>query len=246
MDYALFENLLHMQETLEAGDPTKALRAQFQSFFDEVARRETIGENPDLLAQAFAQGLCLLRAYYNLQNPAASTPNTVVDLSCLLSDLAFCCDLLCTAWHKRIAFSAGDAVQVVCAPRALIWTTLNLLADAVLYAEGQSVRMRAFSTGGFAGISVSAKSRFSADAFQTAVQTPGSSLRFAARTAELHGGNLLFRTGQNRQACITLSLRQRETDGFAPLRETECTDWLLDRLSPVYTAFCDICPPALF
>ena len=174
---------------------------------------------------------------------SANEADAVMDLSALCEDLAFACDLLCDGQNRRIYCTDMQTVFAVCRPRAVLWAALNLLTNAVQYAEGRYIFIGTSETERFVQLSVTCEGDFPIAAFQSGLVRAGSGLWYAEKTARLHGGKLLLAQAHT-QNTVALSL-PRTAYPCQNIAETDFTDWLADSLSPVYTAFCEICTPRL-
>ncbi len=235
-----FSRRLEIMQAAFSKDPqNESLRAELQNFFDALRVNGAESETPQARARAKAEASTLFRRFLNAHPPKREDPIFAVDLSAMCESLAFACDLLCGARGKRIYCTDTACVFAACRPRAMLWAALNLLSNAVLYAQGRYIFIGTSETERQTCLTVSSEGDFPASAFQDGIRRVGSGLHYAAETARLHGGNLLlFR--QMRQSTVALSIAR--TDGAYPrCAEIDFTDWLSDSLSPVYTALCGIC-----
>ncbi len=244
MQNTLLEEIEDMERILQSGSATDALRERLQGYFDELLYQAGSGAPPRLLEDAYRRGMRTLRAFYNAQSPCAQDGRVRLELNAFFEDLAFCCDLLCG--EGRVVFCPTRTVQTVCAPRALLWAALEMLACALRLSGGAPILLRVFAHTDFAGFAVSAPASVPADALARAASRPGSGLCFARRTADAHGGRLLSGCA-GRQATLAFSIRRSGQDALCPAGTRACfADWLSDRLSPVYAALSDLCAPPAF
>lgn len=235
-----FFDLQHLLEQQDTPEPV--LRNRFQTYFDGIAAAKENDEDETEAAQsaAFQKGLSLLRRYYNRQVPPKDEAPVALDIAELCETLSFCCDLLCGAREKRIFCSADAPVPAVCSPRALSWALLNLLSNAVLYSTGKYIFVFVQETENNIVLRVSNEGAFSRAQFEKAVGTKGGGLWFAERAARAHGGALLCLLEPN-YTTLALTIPQKCPDVYPLCPLESFADLLSDRLSPVYTAFCDVC-----
>ena len=244
MQNTLLEEIEDMERILQSGSATDALRDRLQGYFDELLYQAGSGAPPRLLEDAYRRGMRTLRAFYNAQSPCAQAGRVRLELNAFFEDLTFCCNLLCG--EGRVVFCPTRMVQTVCAPRALLWAALEMLACALRLSGGAPILLRVFAHKDFAGFAVSAPASVPADALARAASRPGSGLCFARRTADAHGGRLLSGCA-GRQATLAFSIRRSGQDALCPAGTRACfVDWLSDRLSPVYAALSDLCAPPAF
>ena len=173
-----------MERILQSGSATDALRDRLQGYFDELLYQAGSGAPPRLLEDAYRRGMRTLRAFYNAQSPCAQDGRVRLELNAFFEDVAFCCDLLCG--EGRVVFCPTHAVQAVCAPRALLWAALEMLACALRLSGGAPILLRVFAHTDFSGFAVSTPASVPADALARAASRPGSGLCFARRTADAH------------------------------------------------------------
>lgn len=244
MQDMLSNELQDIRRAIAACGAQDALRERLQGYFDELLRLASAGAKPARLEEAYRKGMQTLCTFYNAQDPNANGARVRLELSGFCEDLAFCCNLLCG--EGRVLFWAPEPVPVVCAPRALLWAALNLLSNALRYAEHAPVVLRVFTHTDFAGLAVASSGRFDAGAFSCAMHKAGGGLGFVRRTASAHGGRL-FLCNARRQTTLALSLARSAQDAQCPAIWQSCfADWLSDRLSPVYAALSDLCAPPVF
>lgn len=235
-----FSRRLEIMQAAFSKDPqNEALRAELQNFFDALRANGTESETPQTRTRAKAEASALFRRFLNARPPKREDPIFTVDVSAMCENLAFACDLLCGARGKRIYCTDTAYVFAACRPRAMLWAALNLLSNAVLYAQGRYIFIGTSETEQRICLTVSSEGTFPVSSFQNGIRRTGSGLHYISETARLHGGNvLLFR--QKMQNTVALSIAR--TDGAYPrCAEIDFTDWLSDSLSPVYTALCGIC-----
>lgn len=229
-----------MRAAFSADAHDERLRSALQDYFDDL---RACADTEPQIGTLTREALLLLRHFRNAQPPSATEPAAVADLTALCEDLAFACDLLCDTWDKRIYCTDTHTVFAVCRPRTLLWAVLNLLANAVQYADGRYIFIGTAETERHIQISVSGEGDFSVADFQDGLSKTGSGLWYAEKTARLHGGQLLL-SKTHTQNTVSLSVA-RTAYACANCTETDFTDWLSDSLSPVYTALCEICTPQL-
>ena len=233
-----------MERILQSGSATDALRERLQGYFDELLYQAGSGAPPRLLEDAYRRGMRTLRAFYNAQSPTAQAGRVRLELNAFFEDLTFCCNLLCG--EGRVVLCPTHAAQAVCAPRALLWAALEMLACALRLSGGAPILLRVFAHKDFSGFAVSAPASVPADTFARAASRSGSGLCFARRTASAHGGRL-FLGCAGKQTTLALSLARSGQDALCPAVFRACfADWLSDRLSPVYAALSDLCAPPAF
>lgn len=236
-----FSHRLQAMQAAFAADPhNEALRGALQDYFDDLRTAADIQPQTGALTR---EALSLLRKFRNAQPPKRAESAVTVDLTAMCEDLAFACDLLCDGRNRRIYCTDTETVFAVCRPRAVLWAALNLLTNAVLYAEGRYIFIGTSETERFVQLSVTCAGDFSVSDFTRGTKRTGGGLWFAEKTARLHGGKL-FLARTHTQNTVALSL-PRTAYLCQNIAETDFTDWLADSLSPVYTAFCEICTPRL-
>lgn len=234
MESTLSQSLARLEAQFFKDPESPVLREGFQDFFDAAFALNATEANRST-AKVMAAGMRLLRRFYNAQLPKADDSHFFISLSDLCENLAFACDLLSGAKEKRIFYSGEENVYTVCCPRAVLWAALNLIANAVFYANGKYIFLHTAQSAQQVFISVSAEGHFPQKCFQTNLLRQGGGLHYAAQTARLHGGAfLLLNEVKNHSVILSLA----KTHAEAPLwAESDFTDWLADRLSPVYAAF---------
>lgn len=238
-----FSHRLQTMQAAFAADPHNAsLRSTLQDYFDDL--RVCAQENLQLpVGELTRAALSLLRKFRNAQPPNPAEAAVTVDLTAMCEDLAFACDLLCDGRNRRIYCANAETVFSVCRPRAVLWAVLNLLTNAVQHTDGRYIFIGTSETEQHVRIFVSCEGDFPISAFQSAPAHTGGGLWYAAETAKLHGGLLLLaQTPVYNTVSLTLP---RKAYTLPCIAETDFTDWLVDSLSPVYTAFCEICTPRL-
>ena len=240
MEQDFLRRLQNMQTAFRENPHNEDLREAMQNYFDDLRAHAHTQPQIGMLTR---EALSLLRRFRNAQPPSTAEPTAAVDLTALCEDLAFACDLLCDAQNKHIYCMDTKTVFAVCRPRAVLWSVLNLLTNAVQYSAGRYIFLGASETARQLRIAVSCEGDFPIPAFQSALIRTGGGLRYAAETAELHGGQLLL-SQTKVQNTVSLTLA-RQTHTSLCVAETDFIDWLADSLSPVYTAFCGICTPSL-
>lgn len=242
MEQDFLRRLQKMQTAFAENPHDESLRSKLQNYFDDLRVCAAVQPQPQV-GILTREAMSLLRRFRNAQPPSAAEAEATVDLTALCEDLAFACDLLCDAQNKRIYCADTQTVFAVCRPRAVLWAALNLLSNAVKYAGGRYIFIGTSETEQYVQIFVTCEGHFPVTDFQSARTCTGGGLRYTAETAKLHDGQLLLLQTQV-QNTVSLSLA-RKTCTFSRTAETDFTDWLADSLSPVYTAFCDICVPSL-
>ncbi len=234
MESTLSQSLALLKTQFFKDPESAALRACFQDFFDTAFSLNPAGMTISA-AQAVQEGMQLLRRFYNAQLPKADDMLFCVSLSDLCENLAFACDLLGGTREKRIFYSGEENICTVCRPRAVLWAALNLITNAVYYARGKYIFLHTARHTRQVFLSVSAEGVFSPAQFSAHVSRQGGGLHYAAQTAHLHGGALLLnRETGGHSVVLSLANVQMKAPSFT---ESDFTDWLADRLSPVYAAF---------
>ncbi len=239
MEQDFLHRLQNMQTAFSENPQDEGLRGALQDYFDDLRMHAAQPQIGMLTREA----LSLLRRFRNAQPPHPGEPTATVDLTALCEDLAFACDLLCDIQNKRIYCTDAQTVFAVCRPRAVLWTALNLLTNAVQYAKGRYIFIGTSQTEQYVQLAVSCAGDFPIRAFQRGSARTGGGLWYAAETAKLHGGQLLLSRTNTQNTVLAVFPRRTCTQPCAT--ETDFTDWLADSLSPVYTAFCEICTPRL-
>lgn len=242
MQQDLSEVLARLQARFVQSPHAPELRAGLQDYFDAaLCTPRTDGRLTAEQAAAVAEGLALLRQICNAQPPKAEDPIFRVSLSELCENLAFACDLLCAPADRRLFYCGEAEVDAACRPHAVLWALLNLLANAISYTRGKYIFLCAAKRPNGTVLRVSAEGIFPFSRFETQLTRRGGGLWYAAQTAALHGGTLLLSHADG-YSPVTLALPHIET--AASTWETpDFTDWLADRLSPVYTALSGIPMP---
>lgn len=240
MEQNFLRRLQQMQTAFQKNPRNEDLRSDLQNYFDDLRTAEEIQPQIGALTR---EALLLLRRFRNAQPPSPAEPEAAVDLTSLCEDLAFACDLLCDGQKKRIYCTDTRVIFGVCRPRAVLWAVLNLLTNAVQYADGRYIFIGTSETAQHIRISVSCAGDFPIPDFRNGLLRTGGGLWYADKTARLHSGQVLL-TQSDTQNTVSLTLARRAYT-CARLAETDFTDWLADSLSPVYTAFCEICTPSL-
>lgn len=233
-----FSDLQHLLE--EQDTPESVLRDRFQTYFDKISAAQSDGAAEVSQSDAFQKGLTLLRRYYNRELPEKDAVPVVLDLADLCETLSFCCDLLCGARGKRIFCSSTSPITAVCTPRALSWAFLNLLSNAVLYSTGKYIFVFVQETEKNIVLRVSNEGTFSRTQFEAAIEKQGSGLWFVEHVARAHGGGLLCIL-EPHYTTLALTIPKKCPDGCPLCPPESFADLLSDRLSPVYTALCDVC-----
>lgn len=234
MDAHLAQTLALLEAQLIENPKTPTLREGFQDFFDAAFARNAAEPNASA-AEAVTEGLWLLRRFYNVQLPKADDLQFCVSLSDLCENLAFACDLLGSTNEKRIFYSGEEEICTACRPRAVLWAALNLISNAVFHTSGKYIFLHTAQSAHHVYLTVSAEGHFPLPQFNKHILRSDGGLHYAAQTARLHGGTL-FLMEEGGCHSVVLSLIKAQT--AAPLwAESDFTDWLADRLSPVYAAF---------
>lgn len=239
MEQDFLHRLQKMQTAFQENPQNEDLRNALQDYFDDLRAADIQPQAGALTREA----LSLLRRFRNAQPPSAEESAATVDLTAMCEDLAFACDLLCDGRNRRIYCTDAETVLAVCRPRAVLWAALNLLTNAVQHTDGRYIFIGTSETEQHVRIFVSCEGNFPIAAFQSGLARTGGGLWYVAETAELHGGQL-FLTQTHTQNTVSVFL-PRKAYTLPCMAETDFTDWLADSLSPVYTAFCEICTPRL-
>lgn len=238
MQPELLDTLEHLKAAFAAGKQEDTLRKDLQTYFDIVCNCERTATPDRGLLAARVGGLRLVRALQNSTMPQQAAPVASVSLSALCESTSFCADLLCAAaTRKRVFFTGETEITAACRPRPVLWTTLNLLSNALLYSTGRYVFVNTAYAGNKAVVTVSGEGAFSVPAFFAAQTRTSSGLWFAAQAARLHGGGL-YLSKSAAFASVSFSLPIAPTD-LPQWVLPDFTDWLSDGLSPIYTALCD-------
>lgn len=242
MQQDLSKVLADLQAQFHKAPHASELRLGLQDYFDAaLCTRAADGCVSEEQVNAFCEGLRLFRKLCNAQPPKEDDPCFTVSLSEICENLIFACDLLCAAENKRLFYCGEAELLTVCRPNAVLWSILNLLTNAIAYARGKYIFLDAAQKGHYSVLRVSSEGAFPPSVFETQLTRHGGGLWYAAQTAAIHSGTLLL-SHEDIYAHITLTLPR--TDLSAPLWETpDFTDWLADRLSPVYTALSAIQTP---
>lgn len=242
MQQDLSEALARLQAQFAQSPNTPELRAGLQDYFDGIlCACRTDGRLTAEQAAAIREGLALLRRFCNAQPPKKDDPCLRVSLSELCENLAFACDLLCARADKRLFYCGEPEVFAVCRPRAVLWALLNLLANAVSYTCGKYIFVCAAKRPHGTTLRVSSEGIFPFSRFETQLTRRGGGLWYTAQTAAVHGGTLLL-SHEDVYSHVTLTLPHIETAASA-WETPDFTDWLADRLSPIYAALSNIPMP---
>lgn len=231
-----FSDLQHLLE--QPNTPEPIVRNRFQTYFDEIAGAEKNekSETDATDSEAFQKGF--LCAGITIGRCRKKTRRRLWTLPTFAKRFRFAVTFVRGA--GKADFCSTDApVPAVCSPRALSWALLNLLSNAVLYSTGKYIFVFVQETENHIILRVSNEGAFSRAQFEKAVQAKGGGLWFAERAARAHGGALLCLWSQT-----TRRLRspfQKMPGRLSPFPPESFANLLSDRLSPVYTAFCDVC-----
>ncbi|MGN0571626.1 MAG: hypothetical protein ACI4K9_05555 [Candidatus Fimenecus sp.] len=236
MQTELLNSLHRLEADFAVHEKNGTIRADLQNYFDTLHEIEQTAHAPQLLA-ARVGGLRLLRALQNQTPPQQTAPVFAVPLSALCESTAFCADLLCGSLSKRVFCTGKTDAVAACRPQAVLWTTLNLLSNALLYSTGRYVFVDVACVGNRTVLTVASEGDFPVSDFYAAQTRKGGGLWFAAQTARLHGG-AVYLIKSNGFSSVRLSFPVAE--GSLPQWAVpDFTDWLADGLSPIYTALCD-------
>lgn len=174
-----------------------------------------------------------------------------------LDDICSACDLLLSGGGKRVLFHAElrdtprfcaagpvrNGLLIGCAPGPLRCAVLNLIANAALYSQEDTTLVRLAFTPGHALVTVRSGGETPLPALQRGTDTTGAGLCAVRRCVELHRGTLLFQSDEGCTAAALALPRGLEARAEAdPLPQPDFVEYICDRLSPVYTGLCGLCP----
>lgn len=205
-------------------------RERFQAYFDALFDAAARCERQEALPKAYDDGMRALGAFYDAQAPRAAG---AVDLAALLSDVGLCCDLL--LGEGRVQLLPARPLFVRANGRALLWAVLRAAAGALQ--SGLPLTLRAFGAGAYGAASLVSP------AFDGAFGEAAEAV--AARAVQKPGGRLLREAGRNGSGLHLLLPRCVPQENAFP-GALGFADWLSDRISPVYAAFCGLYVPPDF
>lgn len=154
------------------------------------------------------------------------------------------CDLLPNGCDRRILLNAGaPEVLVACAPGPVRAALLNLIANAACHSPATAILVRLSCTLSHMLVTVRSAGETSLYALQRGTDTAGSGLCAVRRCMELHKGTLLFQSDEGGTAAAFALPRDLALPEDAyPLPQPDFVEYICDRMSPVYTGLCGLCP----
>lgn len=152
--------------------------------------------------------------------------------------------LLPNGYDKCALFHIGTPEALVaCAPGPVRTALLNLIANAALHSQSSTILVRLSCTPSHMLVTVRSAGETSLYALQRGTDTAGSGLCAVRRCAELHKGTLFFQSDEYGTAAAFALPRDLEAPEEAyPLPQPDFVEYICDRMSPVYTGLCGLCP----
>mgnify|MGYP000396967391 FL=1 len=152
--------------------------------------------------------------------------------------------LLPNGYDKCALFHIGTPEALVaCAPGPVRTALLNLIANAALHSQSTTILVRLSCTPSHMLVTVRSAGETSLYALQRGTDTAGSGLCAVRRCAELHKGTLFFQSDEYGTAAAFALPRDLEAPEEAyPLPQPDFVEYICDRMSPVYTGLCGLCP----
>lgn len=224
--------LLSLGETKENESEIRELLSEIFSRTGEVYELFETESEPGKARQVLSLCLKKLRTLNN--NREGSLQNCgflFVELDRLLENVCLCCDILLSDKNIKIYFEP-EKIAASCCPSLIIDAFLNLISNAVKFSHGDI----------YASLSSGARQCVISVADEAknedlSLLRPKGGLLSVQNTARLHGGRLLFSSGESSfSASMALSLDlPRGKRYHAP----PFTSLLEDRFSPVHVGLCD-------
>lgn len=229
-------------------------RNKIQDVFNEINLNNkggTVYERSDCYFSAQS----LLKQFYNRHYSNAPAEKADINLTDLCKAAAFCSDLIAAEWNRRVFFLGSEsAVYALCCERQIVWAVLSLAANAVMYSDSKYIGISLKKINNMAVISVDNCGRLDYKKYYGSFFQNQGSLFSVKQIANKHGGALLsscFDTEANGQLikfCFSIELNdiadEKEKKAFEQKSFKNRGDYISqlldDRLSPLYTAFCEL------
>lgn len=153
-------------------------------------------------------------------------------------------DLLLSGCDRPVLFDTGvPEALVACAPGPVRAALLNLIANAACHSQSGTILVRLSCTLSHMLVTVRSAGESSLYALQRGTDTAGSGLCAVRRCMELHKGTLLFQSDEGGTvAAFALPRDLALPEDAYPLPQPDFVEYICDRLSPVYTGLCGLCP----
>ncbi len=166
------------------------------------------------------------------------------DLEYFLEDIFVAADLMLSSYGKRIEFeSTSEKSEFALCPEVVFAAVLNLISNAAIYSKGEMIAARMNSNNGRAFIEIESEGGLSYERLRAAYKRDGSGVNCVDNAAKLHCGAFLIADCDGiTRASLMLSSMEAQSTGVYKI--PDFTDYICDRLSPMYTALCEcvLCP----
>ncbi len=158
----------------------------------------------------------------------------------LLDDLCCACDMLLDM-HGRGAVFLPPRTEIfaVCSPAELVETVLNMISNACLHSDTETVCVELCDSSDAAIIKVTNDGNTNLGALHKSSSVFGSGTAAMLGFARRHNASLLWSGGTESCAALLLPLnKEKKADQYI---SPDLSDLLCNRLSVIYTGLCDIC-----
>lgn len=230
-------------------------RNRMQDVFNEICFNQSTDKELCCRTESFFSAQSLLKQFYNKHYSNAPAEKAIIDLTALCKGAAFCCDLIAAQWNRRVFFLGTESqVYTLCCERQIVWAVLSLAANAVMYSDSKYIGISLKIRENAVVVSTENCGKLDYEKYFGSFSRDTSSLFCVDKIAARHGGALLsscFNTNADDhfvKFCLSIEKGgfdesdekiQNEKKHFKS-RNDYISDLLDDRLSPLYTAFCEL------
>ena len=161
-----------------------------------------------------------------------------------LEDIFVAADLMLSSFGKSIEFKAEGRIPEISAnPEVLFTAVMNLISNAAIHSRGELISASLSMAGNRACLKVENEGILNLNMLRQAYNRGGSGVNCIMNAARLHCGSFLLGVSGNRTKAV-LSISSMEAQSTGAYKLPDFTDYICDRLSPMYTALCDcvLCP----
>lgn len=269
MEQELLQELYDIGKTSADNGDEAGFRNRIQDIFNEINLCKSATSDSGAVSDAYFSAQSLLKQFYNCHYASSASVKENVNLTALCKAAAFCCDLISADWNRRIFFlSGGEPVFVSCCERQIVWAVLSVIANAVMYSDSKYIGVSLKSNRNSAIISIENCGKLNYEKLNSAFLSRKSSLFCTKEIAQKHGGTLVcscFKANDTDnfvKFCISINNYSKKSPFVSAshknpdsevsedfqssqkhkikLHNDYISDFLDDKMSPLYTAFCEL------
>ncbi|MEG1834964.1 MAG: hypothetical protein RR229_02460 [Oscillospiraceae bacterium] len=236
-----FERAESLQKKLENGENEAEIRDELQNMFNNIFIGKHLSNGQDIEKKTTDKIMSSLKALSNLQSLKCDMKTIYkCNISKICDNITFSSDLLLSEWGKRIRFYCDEEIFVKCSAKWLIWSILSVISNAVIYSSKKDIIVTLSQDADFAIVSILNFGKCNLDNIFESLNEKGKSLNSVDHFIECSKGKMLF-CCDNEKTNIIMKIPKYIDEDLLLYNSYDFSEFLSDRLSPLYIALSDIC-----